>query len=156
MKVNYKRKRKDGRGEQSRAREQKEKDRKREIDMMAPEPEDVDINNEKNPPPLDVDDIALLKTYGLGPYSSSIKKMEKEIREIAKKVNDLCGIKESNTGLAASSRWDLVSDKQMMQEQPLQVARCTKIINQNSEDAKYVINVKQIAKFVVGLGNKVS
>lgn len=27
-----------------------------------------------------------------------------------------------------------------------QVARCTKIINPNSEDAKYVINVKQIAK----------
>ncbi|KAL4275688.1 hypothetical protein AHAS_Ahas20G0132200 [Arachis hypogaea] len=36
------------------------------------------------------------------------------------------------------------------------VARCTKIINPNSEDAKYVINVKQIAKFVVGLGDKVS
>lgn len=28
----------------------------------------------------------------------------------------------------------------------MQVARCTKIINPNTEDAKYVINVKQIAK----------
>ncbi len=28
----------------------------------------------------------------------------------------------------------------------LQVARCTKIINPNTEDAKYIINVKQIAK----------
>lgn len=28
----------------------------------------------------------------------------------------------------------------------LQVARCTKIINPNTDDAKYVINVKQIAK----------
>ena len=27
-----------------------------------------------------------------------------------------------------------------------QVARCTKIINPNTDDAKYVINVKQIAK----------
>ncbi|MBA0836534.1 hypothetical protein Goarm_008742 [Gossypium armourianum] len=63
----------------------------------------------------------------------------------------------------------------MQEEQPLQVARCTKIINPNTEDAKYVINVKQIAKkmdidliflcpifiwclmqFVVGLGDKVS
>lgn len=26
------------------------------------------------------------------------------------------------------------------------MARCTKIINPNSDDAKYVINVKQIAK----------
>jgi len=32
------------------------------------------------------------------------------------------GIKESDTGLAVPSQWDLVSDKQMMQEeQPLQV-----------------------------------
>ncbi|GFY97267.1 regulatory particle triple-A 1A [Actinidia rufa] len=123
---------------------------------MAHEPED-DIKDEKNPRPLDEDDIALLKTYGLGPYSTSIKKAEKEIKEMAKKVNDLCGIKESDTGLAAPSQWDLVSDKQMMQEeQPLQVARCTKIISPNTEDAKYVINVKQIAKFVVGLGDKVS
>lgn len=36
--------------------------------------------------------------------------------------NSLSGIKESDTGLAAPSQWDLVSDKQMMQEeQPLQV-----------------------------------
>ncbi|KAJ8431744.1 hypothetical protein Cgig2_028961 [Carnegiea gigantea] len=143
---------------------------------MAIEHED-ELKDEKNPRPLDEDDIALLKTYGLGPYSASIKKVEKEIKDMAKKVNDLCGfggipdegikdysemtimlgIKESDTGLAPPSQWDLVSDKQMMQEeQPLQVARCTKIINPNTEDAKYVINVKQIAKFVVGLGDKVS
>lgn len=29
---------------------------------------------------------------GLGPYSTSIKKVEKEIKEMAKKVNDLCGL----------------------------------------------------------------
>lgn len=34
------------------------------------------------------------------------------------------GIKESDTGLAVPSQWDLVSDKQMMQEeQPLQVSK---------------------------------
>jgi len=31
---------------------------------------------------------------GLGPYSTSIKKAEKEIKEMAKKVNDLCGMCE--------------------------------------------------------------
>ena len=57
------------------------------------------------------------------------------------------GIKESDTGLANPSQWDLVSDKQMMQsEQPLQVARCTKIINPNTEDAKYMINLRQVQK----------
>merc|ERR1711871_1865907 len=46
---------------------------------------------------------------------------------------------------------------QMMQEeQPLQVARCTKIINAGQDDAMYMINLKQIAKFVVALGEKVA
>lgn len=44
----------------------------------------------------------------------------------------------------------------MQAEQPLQVARCTKIITSEGEDSKYVINVKQIAKFVVGLGDRVA
>lgn len=122
---------------------------------------------------LDEDDIAMLKTYGLGPYAHRIKDMEADIKAKATKVNEICGIKESDTGLAPPSRWDLVQDKQAMQEeQPLQVARCTKIINAGQDDAKYVINVKQIAKvrctgaqptflqhvlqFVVGLGDKVA
>lgn len=38
------------------------------------------------------------------------------------------------------------------------MARCTKIIpdEKNPEKNKYVINVKQIAKFVVSLGERVS
>ena len=36
------------------------------------------------------------------------------------------------------------------------MARCTKIIEPDTEDAKYVINVKQIAKFVVALGDRVA
>ncbi|KAK4736264.1 hypothetical protein R3W88_010525 [Solanum pinnatisectum] len=118
---------------------------------------DVEDEIKKNPRPLDEDDeddIALLKTCGLGPYSTSIKKAEKKIKEMTKTINDLRDIKESDTGLAVPSQWDLVSDKQMMQEeQPLQVYNDN---YPNTEDAKYVINVKQIAKFVVGLGDEVS
>ena len=46
----------------------------------------------------------------------------------------------------------------MSEEQPLQVARCTKIItdSDDAEKRKYVINVKQIAKFVVNLGERVA
>ena len=72
---------------------------------------------------LDEDDIALLKTYGLGPYANKIKDVEKDLKDVSGRVNDICGIKESDTGLAAPSRWDLVSDKQAMQEeQPLQAS----------------------------------
>lgn len=43
-------------------------------------------------------------------------------RSRVRSINDVCGVKESDTGLAPPSRWDLVSDKQMQQEeQPLQV-----------------------------------
>jgi len=107
---------------------------------------------------LDEGDIALLKTYGIGPYTQAIKDVEDDIKKEQDKIKELIGIKESDTGLSVPSMWDLNADKQMMQEeQPLQVARCTKIINPNSDtDRKYVINLRQVAKFVVGLGDKVS
>jgi 26S proteasome regulatory subunit T1 len=57
-----------------------------------------------------------------------IKNLEKEIEVSKDRVKEFIGIKESDTGLSLPSQWDLVSDKQMMQEeQPLQVARCTKV-----------------------------
>mmetsp|Transcript_8770 Transcript_8770/g.26009 ORF Transcript_8770/g.26009 Transcript_8770/m.26009 type:complete len:457 (+) Transcript_8770:263-1633(+) len=136
-----------------------------------------DEDEENAPPPLDEGDIALLKSYGLGPYSTLIKDLEEEIKKHQTEVKNLIGIKESDTGLSPPSMWDLVGDKQMMSEEaPLQVARCTKIIAGESSEGgsssggnssssgngnaqapnKYVINVKQIAKFVVGLGEKVA
>jgi len=74
------------------------------------------------------------------------------------------GIKESSTGLAPPAMWDLPADKQRMgSEHPLQVARCTKIIVEKTKEGetetetrKYLINVKQIAKFVVGLADRVA
>merc|ERR1712178_376676 len=106
---------------------------------------------------LDSQDIKLLTTFGVGPYAETIKTVEDDIVKISKNVDDARGIKESDTGLAPPSTWDLVADKQVMQqENPLQVARCTKIINAETENAMYMINVKQIAKFVVALGDNVS
>lgn len=69
-----------------------------------------------------------------------------------------CRNQESDTGLAPPHLWDHMADRQrMIEDQPLQVARCTKIIRDEKEEkSKYVINVKQIAKFVVKLGERVS
>ena len=76
----------------------------------------------------------MLKSYGLGPYTTSIKTLEEEIKKHQQTVRDLIGIKESDTGLAQPSQWDLPGDKQMMgEEHPLQVARCTKIIAGENE-----------------------
>lgn len=73
---------------------------------------------------LSEEDVRIMQKYGAGPYSSKIKTLEADLKAISKRVNDVCGIKESDTGLAHPSRWDLVSDKQVLQEeQPLQVRR---------------------------------
>ena len=118
---------------------------------------------------------------GLSPYAGSTKKLEADIKQQLQRISTLCGVRESDTGLSLPSQWDLAADKRLMQEQPLQVARCTKIIPPTGasggaggpqggpqggprgsmtgdvdEETKYIINVKQIAKFVVGLGEKVA
>jgi 26S proteasome regulatory subunit T1 len=119
--------------------------------MKADDDEDKDVKV------LDAGDIALLQTYGLGPYSRRLTELQKAIDKTHEKIKELCGVKESDTGLSLPSTWDLTADKQMMnEEQPLLVARCTKIIDAGTEDAKYMINIKQIAKYVVGLGDKVA
>ncbi|RNA36565.1 26S protease regulatory subunit 7 [Brachionus plicatilis] len=116
-----------------------------------------DKKEEKPIKALDESEIALLKSYGVGPYDKQIKKNDDEIQNILKRVNELAGIKESDTGLAPPALWDLAADKQMLSaEQPLQVARCTKIINSGTDEAKYIINVKQFAKFVVDLHENVA
>lgn len=100
-----------------------------------------------------------MKTYGAAPYAAAIKKLEQQIKEKQSSVNEKIGVKESDTGLAPPHLWDVAADRQRMsEEQPLQVARCTKIIpdEKDPEKSKYVINVKQIAKFVVNLGERVS
>lgn len=112
---------------------------------------------EKKQKSLDEGDIALLKSYGLGPYTVPIRKLEKDIVNELKAVKKLIGIKESDTGLAPPSMWDLVSDKQMgKEEQALAVAKITKIMDAGTPDAKYLINIKQMGKFVVALDDNVA
>lgn len=83
---------------------------------------DDEDKDEKPIQSLDEGDIALLKTYGQGPYAKQIKQVEDDITAITKRVNELTGIKESDTGLAPPALWDLAADKQTLHsEQPLQV-----------------------------------
>ncbi|KAI6208866.1 26S proteasome regulatory subunit 7 [Aphelenchoides besseyi] len=106
---------------------------------------------------LDESDIQILKKYSRGPYTDQLKQIEQNIENRLKRVNELSGVKESDTGLAPPSMWDISQDKITMQtEKPLQVARCTKIMKTEGQDTRYLINIKQFAKFVVELGENVS
>ena len=57
--------------------------------------------------PLTEQDIALFKRYGKGPYADAIKKADDEFKDLNQKISVLCGIKESDTGLALPAQWNL-------------------------------------------------
>ena len=115
---------------------------------------------DKHPPDPDLEPP--INPY-LENYASHTENVD-DIKKLNTRISEITGIKETDTGLAPLSQWDLVSDEQMMQEeQPLQaspfapnasprrraasrtyvtpnhsqVARCTKIIDADTENAKY-------------------
>jgi 26S proteasome regulatory subunit T1 len=65
---------------------------------------------------------------GQGPYSIALKKIENELKEIQKRVDEKMGVRESDTGLAPPNLWDVAADAQRGGEKTLQVARCQTII----------------------------
>lgn len=58
--------------------------------------------------------LFLFLKQGTGPYDKQIKKTEEDVQSILKRVNELAGIKESDTGLAPPALWDLAADKQIL------------------------------------------
>ena len=64
--------------------------------------------------PLSEQDIALIMRYGKGPYTEKIKVVEEDIKNYNTKITALCGIKESDTGLALPAQWNLQQDAMMM------------------------------------------
>merc|ERR1711971_1276273 len=117
---------------------------------------DESLENQKA---LNEEEIRLMKAYSFGPYDDDIKTLEKGVKKRLNDIEVAMGIKESDRGLAPPSQWDLNSDKvALQQEQPLLVARCTKIIEKAAEDEgnQYMIVIRQIAKYVVDLGDNVA
>ena len=45
--------------------------------------------------------------YGKRPYTDELKDVEQDIDRVNKAVKELCGVKESDTGLAPPSQWDI-------------------------------------------------
>merc|ERR1719242_1836144 len=84
--------------------------------------------------PLGAEEIKFMQNYGRAAYAATIK------------------------ALAHPSQWDMASDQQRLsQEQPLKVARCTRIIQGEGNDPnKYMINLRNMAKYVVELGERVA
>ncbi|KAF0991584.1 hypothetical protein HZS_4547, partial [Henneguya salminicola] len=105
---------------------------------------------------LDDEEIEIMKNFGADSYYRKIKTTEEEINSYFDKNTKIAGIRDVDTGLAPSTMWDLASDKHIVsREGSCQVARLIKIIKEATGN-KYMINVKQFAKFIVQLANHVS
>lgn len=127
--------------------------------LPLPPAEDKPADKKKEDQPLkamDETDVKIFKRFGLGPYAQKIKGVEEENKKIVEDIKVKNGIKESDTGLALPSQWNLQGDAMLLQEHPLHVASCTKIIDAKTNNPKFLVQLKQIAKFVVGLGKDVA
>ena len=86
--------------------EEKDQQKKAEGDKKDSKDSDKPKDDVKGTP-LSDQDIALFKRYGKGPYADKIKKHDDEIKDFNQKITSLCGIKESDTGLALPAQWNL-------------------------------------------------
>ncbi|GCA64235.1 hypothetical protein KIPB_013682 [Kipferlia bialata] len=99
---------------------------------------------------LDAEDIAILRSYGRGPYGSSIEAAESRVKELMKEINIAAGVTEEDTGLAPPAEWDVPADKQTLaRTQGLYVSKVTKIIpgEEETDPTKYLINLRQHARY---------
>lgn len=110
--------------------------------------------------PADEIDIDLYKRYVKGPYSEKLKVLEDDIKGLTKNINSICGVRESETGLALPSMWNQENDKDCLKTDSLLVGRLTKIIEDTNDRGekknKYVVNIKHLAKYIVDLDPKLS
>ena len=75
------------------------------------------VQKDEKGQPLTESDIALIKRYGKGPYNDKLKKCEDEIKLKNTTITGLCGVKESDTGLALPASWNLQADAQMIKQE---------------------------------------
>ena len=101
-------------------------------------------------------DIDVFKRYGKGQYSEKIKAIEDEVKNMTKGINKLCGIRESETGLSLPSNWVVEQDRQALGEDSLMVGRITKILDPNTDHSRYIIHIRQMAKYVVDIHENLS
>jgi 26S proteasome regulatory subunit T1 len=92
--------------------------KKQDDKKAAEKKKDSDNMKDDNGRPLTDADIALIKRYGKGPYFDPLKKVEEDIKVYNTKISTLCGIKESDTGLALPASWNLQADAMMMKQEP--------------------------------------
>ncbi len=91
--------------------------------------------------------LSLSKSF----FSDEIIETEQSIIKLQDKINLKLGAKEVETGLAPPSLCDLQHDKKLgnMLSPTLQVAKVIKVLPSVNNNPRYMISIKQMAKFIV-------
>ena len=71
-------------------------------------------------------------------------------------INKLCGVRESETGLALPSNWVIEQDKASLKEDSLMIGRIVKILDPDTDHTRYITTIRKIAKYVVDLNDQLS
>ncbi|EJW02984.1 26S proteasome subunit P45 family protein [Edhazardia aedis USNM 41457] len=101
---------------------------------------------------IEDEEVSILLELIRNHYHNTITDLEQLSREIIDSIDVKLGTREVETGLAPQIKWDLLGDrKRMSEEQVLVVAKFCK----NLGNGKFVIGLKQMAKFVVSCDKKV-
>ncbi|CBK21168.2 uncharacterized protein [Blastocystis hominis] len=110
---------------------------------------------ETSPKALQEAEVDEMKKY-MGPYVREIQEIEKKIKELESEVNKAVGAKESDTGLAPPSQWNLDQDSKRAKGKSYMIAQCVQAITTEKKEPAFVIQIPQFAKFVSGLDKNVS
>jgi 26S proteasome regulatory subunit T1 len=104
---------------------------------------------------LDESELCLMEAYSRGPFAREIHETEQSISEIVRRVDQIKGVRDSDTGLAPMAQWDFDGDRNMLTQEPYTVAHCEMSLP-SDDKPRYLISISHVAKFVVGLGKNVA
>ena len=125
-------------------------------DTQPPKKDEPEKQSKFHSTGTDEDDIEILKKYGRGPYTEKIKQIEDDHKAMTTNINKLCGVRESETGLALPSNWVIEQDKASLKEDSLMIGRIVKILDPDTDHTRYITTIRKIAKYVVDLTDQLS
>ena len=125
-------------------------------DPQPPKKDEPENSSKFHSTGTDEDDIEILKKYGRGPYTEKIKQIEDDHKAMTTNINKLCGVRESETGLALPSNWVIEQDKASLKEDSLMIGRIVKILDPDTDHTRYITTIRKIAKYVVDLNDQLS
>ena len=125
-------------------------------DPQPPKKDEPEKSSKFHSTGTDEDDIEILKKYGRGPYTEKIKQIEDDHKAMTTNINKLCGVRESETGLALPSNWVIEKDKASLKEDSLMIGRIVKILDPDTDHTRYITTIRKIAKYVVDLNDQLS